>query len=271
MVKGLIGRKMNMSQRYDLHGRAVPVTKVLVEPNFVLQIKTKEKDGYKALQLGTGNKKEMNKPITGHIKKAKINSSPRVLREVAFDGDIKLGQEVKAGDVFSKGSLVDVTGLSKGKGFTGVVKRYGFAGGPRTHGQSDRERAPGSIGATTTPGRVFKGKKMARQVGMERIKVQALGIISVDKDENIVEITGSLPGPTGSFLLIEKSKKIKKKYHEPEVTEVPALRNKEEKPTEGEPGTVTEKANQAEEPVNNASDNKSSMEQKDSAENEKNK
>lgn len=254
MVKGLIGRKMNMSQRFDSHGRAVPITKVLIEPNFVLQIKTSEKDGYKALQLGTGNRKDMNKPTMGHVKKANISSAPKVLREVDFDGDLKLGQEIKVGDVFSKGSLVDVTGLSKGKGFTGVVKRYGFAGGPRTHGQSDRERAPGSIGATTTPGRVFKGKKMARQVGMERIKVQALDVVTVDKDENILEINGSLPGPTGSILLIEKSKKRKKKYHDPEIPEAPALGKKEET-IEKQPEGETVKTEQTKESVSNNKDN----------------
>ena len=167
--------------------------------------------------------------MAGHVKKTGLKHSPRFLREFKFDGEVKVGQEVRLGDVFSKGSLVDIVGISKGKGFAGVVKRHGFAGGPRTHGQSDRERAPGSIGATTTPGRVYKGTKMAGHMGTQRVKVQALEVSNIDKESNVLSLKGSVPGPTGGLLIIEKSKKKRKKYQEPEIPTAPALSVKEDK------------------------------------------
>ena len=240
MVKGLIGKKMNMSQVSDSHGRVAPVTKVLLEPNFVIQIRTQEKDGYRSAQLGSGKAKKLTKPLQGHVKKSKTDILPRTFREFSFDGDLSEGQPVNIDDVFHKGSLVDVIGISKGKGFAGVVKRHGFAGGPRTHGQSDRERAPGSIGATTTPGRVLKGTKMAGHIGMERVKVQALEILDIDKENNILVLKGSVPGFSGSTLLIEKSKKKKKKYNEPEIPATPSLGKKDEDEVKEENGLSQE-------------------------------
>lgn len=240
MVNGLIGKKMNMSQRFDSHGRIMPLTNVLVEPNFVVQVKTLEKDGYKAAQLGIDQNTKLNKPQEGRVKKAKLKIKPQTLREFNFDGEVSLSQEIRVEEVFHKGNIVDVIGISKGKGFAGVVKRYGFAGGPRTHGQSDRERAPGSIGATTTPGRVLKGTKMAGHMGAERVKTQALEILDIDKDNNILKLKGSVPGFTGSFLVIERSKKKRKNYHEPEITTVPSLGKKDEG---GE--SVTDEGNQS--------------------------
>ncbi len=239
MVKGLIGKKLNMTQGFDKHGRAVPTTNVLVEPNYVVQIKTEEKDGYKAVQLGSGFARRLNKPLAGHVKKSGLSHSPKVRREFSFDGDIKIGQEVGINDVFSTGILVDVVGVSKGKGFAGVVKRHGFAGGPRTHGQSDRERAPGSIGATTTPGRVYKGTKMAGHMGSDRVKVQGLEILNIDKENNILALAGSVPGPQGGLVVVEESKKRRKKYHTPEQPAVPALGDREEeKKEEPEPESL---------------------------------
>jgi len=253
MVKGLIAKKLNMRQVFDSHGRAVPVTRVLVEPNYIIQIKTEDADGYKAVQLGSGEAKRVSKPLAQHIKKAGLTNLPRVFKEFRFDGDVKLGQEIKVDEVFHKGVLVDAIGISKGKGFAGVVKRYGFAGGPRTHGQSDRERAPGSIGATTTPGRVYKGTKMAGHMGADRVKMMGLEIVDIDEEKKVLSIKGSVPGPTGSLIILEKSAKKKKKYHEPEIPQVPHLGGSEEEkseessqagePKESSPGQPSEVVN----------------------------
>src|SRR3990172_10127591 len=228
MVKGLIGKKLNMSQTYDKHGRSVPVTRIMVTPNLVVQLKDTAKDGYRKAQLGSGENKRALKPLLGHAKKAGLDKAPRYLSEFGFEGDLKTGQTIEADEVFRVGSLVDVVGISKGKGFAGVVKRHGFAGGPRTHGQSDRERAGGSIGATTTPGRVYKGTKMAGHMGAEKVRVQGLEILVIDKESNTIGLKGSIPGPTGSWVLVEKSKKSKKRYHEPELPAVPHLGGKDE-------------------------------------------
>ena len=247
MLKGLIGKKLNMTQGFDSHGKATPITNFLVEPNYIIQIKSTEKDSYKSVQLGVGLAKKINKPRAGHVKKSSLNHFPKALKEFKFDGEVKVGQEVKIEDVFSKGGLVDVAGISKGKGFAGVVKRHGFAGGPRTHGQSDRERAPGSIGATTTPGRVYKGTRMAGHMGAQRVTVQALEISNIDKEKNILSLKGSVPGPTGGLLIIEKSKKKRKRYHEPEITTAPALSGSEDKESKegGEGKTQETKENEA--------------------------
>ena len=228
MIKGMIGEKIEMSQVFDPHNRVVPTTKIKVSPTYVLLIKGEEKDGYKAVQIGTGVSKSAKKPQVGAAKKAGLKEVPRLVREVQFEGDLELGKEINLDEVFRKGQLVDITGFSKGKGFAGVVKRWGFAGGPRTHGQSDRERAPGSIGATTTPGRVYKGLKMAGHMGNERITTQGLEIIEVNKEEGEMLVKGSVPGWRGSFLLLQKSKKKKKAYHELEIPETPVVAAKEE-------------------------------------------
>lgn len=223
MLKALIGKKLNMSVVFDSHGRANPVTEILVEPNTIVNLKDKETDGYKAAQIGYGSQKKANKALSGHFKKAGLKAAPALLKEVDFEGELKAGQEIKVDDVFHKGSMVDVIGKSKGKGFAGAIKRHGFHGGPKTHGQSDRHRAPGSIGATTTPGRVFKGMKMAGHMGDAQVTVMGLEVMEVDKESGKILLKGSVPGSTGSLILLKKSKKKREVYHEPEIPAQPAL------------------------------------------------
>jgi large subunit ribosomal protein L3 len=230
MIKGLIGKKIEMTQTFDKHGRMIPVTKIQVRPNYVVQIKNEEKDIYKAVQIGYEEKKKPTKPLIGHSKQANLDFTPKHLREVESDGELKAGEKITLDRVFRPGVLVDVRGLSKGKGFSGVVKRWGFAGGPRTHGQSDRERAPGSIGATTTPGRVFKGLKMAGHMGDRETTVEGLEIIKTDDEKEEVWIKGSVPGARGTLLLVKKSKKKKRTYHEPEIPTTPQISAEKEKP-----------------------------------------
>lgn len=200
-----------MGQTY-VGGQRVPVTKVQAGPCVVTQVKTEDKDGYWAVQLGFGERKIKNitKPMQGHLRAA--NSTARFLCEVRLTEEpkrvtgeaVKVGDQIKISDIFSMGDVVAVTGTSKGKGFAGVVKRWHFAGGPRTHGQSDRERAPGSIGQTTTPGRVYKGKKMAGRMGGERKTIKNLHVISLDLPNNELWLSGSVPGAVNSLLFIKK-------------------------------------------------------------------
>src|SRR3972149_358615 len=234
MVKGFIGQKIEMTQVFDSHGRVVPTTRVKVTPNTVVQIKTIDKDGYKAVQIGAGERKKANKPTIGRIKMANLEKASRILREVEADGDVKVGDTISPEQFFRKGMLVDITGVSKGKGFAGVVKRWGFAGGPRTHGQSDRERAPGSIGATTTPGRVFKGMKMAGHLGSKRVTVRGLEILNIDKENDELWVSGSVPGANGSLVIIKNSKKEKQAYHELEIPAAPQISGGKEEPTGAE-------------------------------------
>ena len=204
MIEGLLGRKLGMTQIFDARGETVPVTVLEVGPCVVTQILTEEKNGYSAVQLGFGHKKRLNEPERGHLKASGAQS--RHLREMKNDGAeaYEVGQTIKA-DFFEVGDLIDVTGTSKGKGFAGVVKRHGFAGGPKTHGQSDRWRAPGSIGATTTPGRVFKGQRMAGRMGHDRVTVQNLRVVRVDAERNLLLVEGSVPGPNEGLLLVRRA------------------------------------------------------------------
>jgi large subunit ribosomal protein L3 len=222
MVKAILGKKLNMTQIFDSHGRSVPVTVVHAGQNLITQIKDKEKDGYKAVQIGFGEAKKVNKPQRVSLIKAlkKVSFFPAHIREVAFDDDVKVGQLIKAGEVFNKGTMVDVVGISKGKGFAGGVKRWGFHGGPKTHGQSDRHRAPGSIGSGTTPGRVLKGLKMAGHMGVDQITVMGSEVMGIDDETETILIKGSIPGPRGTVVLIKKSNKKRKKYHEPVVQNI---------------------------------------------------
>jgi len=197
-----------MSQTF-VEGRRVPVTKVVAGPCVVTQIKKEDKDGYWAVQLGFGEKriKNVTRPMQGHLRGViKEQKAPRFLREIRLENEptFKVGDIVSASEIFKVGDIIQVTGTSKGKGFAGVVKRWHFAGGPRTHGQSDRERAPGSIGQTTTPGRVLKGKKMAGRMGGERVTLKNLQIVSVNPETNEVEISGPVPGVTGGLLIVKK-------------------------------------------------------------------
>ena len=204
MIEGLIGRKLGMTQIFDEGGVVHPVTVVEAGPCVVTQIRTSDKDGYNALQLGFGLSKRLNKPEQGHRQASGFMS--RFLREVSADdvADFSVGQVLKA-DVFGDGELVDVTGTSKGRGFQGGVKRHGFHGGPKTHGQSDRHRAPGSIGSSATPGRVFKGMRMAGHMGHERVTVQNLKVFRVDTERNLLLIEGSVPGPNEGLLIIRRA------------------------------------------------------------------
>ncbi len=208
MVEGILGRKVGMTQIFDATGLAVPVTAIEAGPCYVTQLRTLEKDGYEAVQLGFGHAKRLNEPEKGHLKKL---PPLRYLREVrAADlSQLQVGQKIDVG-LFKPGERVDVTGTSKGKGFAGVVKRHHFSGGPRTHGQSDRERAPGSVGATTTPGRVFKGLRMAGRMGHERVTVQNLEVVRVDPASNLLLVRGAVPGPNNTLLLIRRGVKAAK-------------------------------------------------------------
>ena len=209
MFKGLIGRKIGMTQIFDANGAAVPVTLLEAGPCFVSQVKTAETDGYNAVQLafGEAKPKRLTKAHLGHLK---TNNLPpvRVLREFR----IKQLDGVSAGDkldasVFAEGEHVDVIGISKGKGFAGAVKRHGFAGGPRTHGQSDRLRAPGSSGSTTTPGRVFKGKRGPGHMGNVQVTSSNVLVALVDPERNLIAVHGSVPGPKGGTVIIKEARK----------------------------------------------------------------
>ncbi len=206
MIK-LIGEKKSQSQSFLEDGTRIPVTQVYLPSNLVVSIKSQEKDKYWAVQLGLGTKKKANRSLLGHAKKANLQTAPKVLREVRLiDNELenmpKVGDTLRPSDVFKPGDIVDVIGISKGKGFAGVVKRHHFKGGPRTHGQSDRERAPGSIGQTTTPGRVYKGKRMAGRMGHEKVTIKNLLVLDVI-DEGLL-IKGLVPGARNGLLMIEK-------------------------------------------------------------------
>lgn len=202
MIQGIIGRKLGMGQVFAENGTVEAVTAIEAGPCVVTQIKTRDKEGYNAAQLGFGQAKRLNSPQQGHLKKL---GQFKYLREfrVADTKTIKVGDKVDVG-LFKEGELVDICGVSKGKGFAGVVKRYHFAGGPKTHGQSDRHRAPGSIGATTSPGRVLKGKRMAGHMGSDRVTVRHLQVYKADPERNLLLIKGAVPGAKNGLLLIEK-------------------------------------------------------------------
>lgn len=209
MFKGLIGRKIGMTQIFDENGAAVPVTLIEAGPCFVSQVKTAETDGYNAVQLAFGEvkPKRLTKAHLGHLK---VNDLPpvRVLREFRtkkLDG-INAGDKLDA-SVFAEGEHVDVIGISKGKGFAGAMKRHGFRGGPRTHGQSDRQRSPGSSGATTTPGRVFKGKRGPGHMGNVQVTSSNVRVALVDAERNLIAVHGSVPGPKGGTVIIKEARK----------------------------------------------------------------
>ncbi len=208
MIKTILGSKGKMGQTY-VAGTRVPVTSVSISPSVVTQVKTNEKDGYWGIQIGYGNKriKSTSKPLQGHLKKTSTKEfSPKFLREIRSEKEteIKVGDQIKASDIFKVGDKIAVQGISKGKGFAGVVKRWRFAGGPKTHGQSDRQRAPGSIGQTTTPGRVFKGKHMAGRMGGDMVTTKNLHVISLDFEKNEMLVSGAIPGKFGDLLKITR-------------------------------------------------------------------
>ena len=205
MIEGIIGKKLGMSQVFRDNGKAEAVTAIEAGPCTVTQIKTAAKEGYNAAQLGFGEVKRLKSPQRGHLKGLE---QFRYLQEVRLSDTeaIQVGQRVDVG-LFKAGDLVDITGVSKGKGFAGVVKRHHFAGGPKTHGQSDRHRAPGSIGSTTSPGRVFKGMRMAGHMGNSRVTMRNLEIFEADATRNLLLVRGAVPGASNGLLLIKKSKR----------------------------------------------------------------
>jgi large subunit ribosomal protein L3 len=211
MINTLLGIKKGMTSGYDARGRRVGVTMIQINPNYVTQIKNAEsKDGYSAVQIGAGERKHVTKPMQGHFTKANVTKKLQFIQEIKTEEtDHQPGQEISLSQVFSIGNIVKVTATSKGKGFQGGVKRWGFAGGPKTHGQSDRHRAPGSVGQTTTPGRVYKGKKMAGHMGSEQVSYLNMEVIALDRQNNILSIKGGVPGPVGGLVRVEKLGQLK--------------------------------------------------------------
>jgi len=224
MFRYIIGKKSNMSQQFTAEGKRVPVTRIVTSPCYIVDIKKNLQNGTIRLILGFQEMKKANKPTQGNITKAGLQTPLRFLREFVVDFEdsvaeineaegkksiivgettYTVGTMIKASDLFKEGDNVDVSGTSKGKGFQGVVKRYNFRGGPRTHGQSDRERAPGSIGATTTPGRVFKGMKMAGRMGSDRVTVQNLRVVRATEEDIVVQ--GLIPGIPNGLIEVRKS------------------------------------------------------------------
>lgn len=208
-MKGILGKKVGMTQIFDRFGRIVPVTVIEAGPCFITQRKTTERDGYSAIQMGFEEvpARKLNRPRMGHLRR---NNLPplRFLREfrVREDESYEVGQKVSA-DIFVEGERVDVVGTTKGKGFAGAMKRHGFRGGPKTHGQSDRARATGSIGACKTPGRVFKGKRMPGRMGNARHTAQTMQVMLVDQERNLLAVKGPVPGRKGGLLIIQEARK----------------------------------------------------------------
>lgn len=210
-MKGILGRKVGMSQIFDERGEVIPVTVIEAGPCFVTQVKTLERDGYAAVQLGFEEvkPKRLTGPQLGHLRKNQLPPL-RHLREIRVSdiSQYEEGQKIRV-SIFDVGDRVDVTGISKGKGFAGVVKRHGFRGGPKTHGQSDRHRAPGSIGAGTTPGRIYKGMRMAGRMGNARVTAQNLQVVLVDPERNLLAVNGAVPGARNGLLIIKEARKTR--------------------------------------------------------------
>jgi len=204
-MPGIIGRKVGMTSIYSAEGKAMPCTVIEAGPCVVTQVKTQDRDGYDAVQLGFGVRKDKNTPnaLKGHFKKANTDPKSKLVEFKGFD-NLNLGDVVNA-DIFAEGEFVGVVGTSKGKGFQGVVKRHNFAGvGQATHGQHNRLRAPGSVGAASYPAKVFKGMRMAGQMGNKRVMVENLEILKVLADKNLIVVKGSIPGAKGSTVTIQK-------------------------------------------------------------------
>jgi large subunit ribosomal protein L3 len=212
-MKSILGKKVGMTQIFDERGVVIPVTVIEAGPCFVAQIKTTERDGYTAVQMGFAEAKpvRLTRPQLQHLQKSNLPPL-RYLREFRASAEdvtsLQEGQEITV-DVFEEGEFVDVTGTSKGKGFAGVVKRYGFRGGSKTHGQTDRHRAPGAIGACKTPGRVFKGKRMPGRMGGGRVTVQGLKVVLVDPERNLLAVRGAVPGAKNGLVMIRQARKTR--------------------------------------------------------------
>lgn len=206
-MPGIIGKKIGMTSLFSAEGKNIPCTLIEAGPCVVTQVRTSEKDGYSAIQLGFGERREKSTPaaLKGHFKKANTTPKAKLAEFKGFEQQLNLGDELKIDAIFTEGEFVDVSGTSKGKGFQGVVKRHGFGGvGGQTHGQHNRLRAPGSIGACSFPSRVFKGMRMAGRTGGDKVKMGNLEILRVIADKNLLVVKGSVPGPKGSFVIVEK-------------------------------------------------------------------
>ena len=203
MSIGLIGRKVGMTQVFQDDGTMVAVSVLEVAPNTVTGLRTEERDGYTAVQLGTDEKKKLSKPRLGNLKGLPSLGTLREFRTDDLSG-YEIGQTIAVAEAFAAGDLVDVTGISKGKGFAGHIKRHHFSRGPKTHG-SDHHRAPGSIGPGTTPGRVYKGVRMAGHMGDERVTTKKVKVVRTDADRNLLLVKGSLPGARGGLILVKKA------------------------------------------------------------------
>ena len=200
---GLIGRKVGMTQVFQPDGTMVAVSVVRVTPNTVTRVRTPDRDGYTAVQVGAGERTRLTKPLAGQLRDL---PKVRTIREFRLDSvdDFSVGQTINVSDVFVEGDLVDVTGVSKGQGFAGTVKRHNFSRGPKTHG-SDNYRKPGSIGPGTTPGRVYKGLRMGGHMGHERVTIKKLRVVRVDPDRNLILVRGSVPGAPGALTFVRKA------------------------------------------------------------------
>jgi large subunit ribosomal protein L3 len=203
MSIGLIGRKVGMTQVFQPDGTMVAVSVVVVTPNTVTRLRTSERDGYTAVQLGAGERRKLTKPVAGQLKDLPRVRNIREFRLDAVDG-YTVGQQLAVADIFTAGDLVDVTGISKGQGFAGTVKRHNFSRGPKTHG-SDNYRRPGSIGPGTTPGRVYKGLNMGGHMGSERVTIKKLRVVRVDSDRNLILVRGTVPGAPGALTFVRKA------------------------------------------------------------------
>src|SRR5690554_609909 len=204
-MSGIIGKKVGMTSIFDAEGRNIPCTVIEAGPCVVTQIRTEERDGYAAVQLAFDEKKEKNTTasLKGHFAKAKTTPKRKLVEFNTFPEEKTLGEEVTV-SIFEEGDYIDVVGTSKGKGFQGVVKRHGFAGSSGSHGESSVLGATGSIGAASTPGRIFKGKKMPGRMGGDRVKVQNLQVLKVYADKNLLVVSGSVPGAKGSYVIVDK-------------------------------------------------------------------
>lgn len=212
-MKGIIGKKIGMTQIFDESGNVIPVTVIQAGPCYVTQVRTADRDGYTAVQIGfeETKPKRLTQGQLGHLRRSNLPAL-RYLREFRLRDDsldVEEGQEIKV-DVFEKGERVDVIGTSKGRGFAGTIKRHGFHRQPKTHGQSDRERAPGSIGMCATPGRTLKGKRMAGRMGNDRVTMQNLEVVVIDPDRNLLAVRGSVPGARDGLVMIKPSRKVRK-------------------------------------------------------------
>jgi large subunit ribosomal protein L3 len=245
VTKGILGRKLGMTQIFDESSRAIPVTAIEAGPCRVAQVRTPERDGYSAIQLAFGDIREnkLTRPELGHLKKGGLQPHRHLVElRVADPSRFEVGQELRADDVFTAGEKADVIGTSKGKGFAGVMKRHGFHGAPASHGTERKHRTPGSIGAGTTPHHVFKGQKMAGRMGHERVTVLNLEVVRVDAARNLILVKGAVPGPDGGLVIVRSAVRNPQPMPEKTVEAPPEAENASEEAPAGEAPAPEEQA-----------------------------